>query len=91
MRRGFDFKCGAGKNIAFQGTPGQALVLQPPKANEDENSPAAYLSPLRTLIDRNTGHVNIVACESDYRALKRGIATWGAVDEGVRVTTEQFC
>ena len=43
-------------------------------AHEDENSPAAYLSPLRTaLIDRNDGHVNIVVCESDYLALKQGI------------------
>jgi hypothetical protein len=47
-------------------TPGQALVLLPPKANEDQHSPAAYLSPLRTaLIDRNDSHVNIVVCESD--------------------------
>jgi len=34
----------------------------------------AYLWPLREiLIDKNTGHVNVVVCESDYRALKRGI------------------
>jgi hypothetical protein len=50
-------------------------VLLPPRANEDQDSPAAYLSPLRAaLIDRNVGHVNIVVCESDYLALKRGIA-----------------
>jgi len=36
--------------------PGQARVLLSPKANEDQNSPAAYLSPLRiALIDRNKG------------------------------------
>jgi hypothetical protein len=81
MPKRFDLKCGAGKTAPawLQGkggglTPGQALVLLPPKANEDQNSPAAYLSPLRTaLIDRNDGHVNIVVCESDYFALKRGI------------------
>jgi hypothetical protein len=76
MPKGFDLKCGAGKTVRvwLQGlTPGRALVLLPPKANEDPNSPAAYLSPLRTaLIDRNDGHVNIVVCESDYLA-KRGI------------------
>jgi hypothetical protein len=33
-------------------------VLLPPKANEDQNSPAAYLSPLRTaLIDCNDGYL----------------------------------
>jgi hypothetical protein len=81
MPKGFDLKCGAGKTarVWLQGkggdlTPGQALVLLLPKPNEDQNSPAAYLSPLRTaLIDRNDGHVNIVVCESDYLALKRGI------------------
>jgi hypothetical protein len=81
MPKGFDLKCGAGKTarVWLQGkggglTPGRALVLLPPKPNEDQNSPAAYLSPLRAaLIDRNDGHVNIVVCESDYLALKRGI------------------
>jgi hypothetical protein len=35
---------------------------------------AAYRVPLRqALIDDNTGHVNVVMCEADYRALKRGI------------------
>ena len=39
-----------------------------------ENSLAGYLAPLRqTLIDNNERHVNVVVCESDYRALKRGI------------------
>jgi hypothetical protein len=67
MPKGFDLKCGAGKTarLWLQGkggglTPG---LLLPPKANEDQNSPAAYLSPLRTaLIDHNDGHVNIVVC-----------------------------
>jgi hypothetical protein len=27
----------------------------------------------RALIDDNTGHLNIVMCETDYKALKRGI------------------
>jgi len=27
----------------------------------------------RALIDANTGHVNLVVCERDYAALKRGI------------------
>ena len=35
---------------------------------------AAYRVPLRqALTDDNTGHVNVVMCEADYRALKRGI------------------
>ncbi len=34
----------------------------------------AYRTPLRqALIDDNAGHVNVVVCEADYRALKRGI------------------
>ena len=37
-------------------------------------SPVAYRAPLRqALIDDNAGHVNVVVCETDYRALKRGI------------------
>ena len=53
---------------------GQAAVLLPPKENETNESPAAYVVPLRqAFIDDNTGHVNIVLCEEDYRALKRGI------------------
>jgi hypothetical protein len=40
----------------------------------EKNSPSAYLAPLRqALIDKNKQHVNVVVCESDYRALKRGI------------------
>ena len=32
------------------------------------------IAPLRqALIDDNTGHVNTVVCETDYKALKRGI------------------
>ena len=54
--------------------PGQALVLLPPKRDAAKDAPAAYLAPLRhALIDDNRGHVNVVVCESDYRALKRGI------------------
>ena len=41
---------------------------------ENEESPVAYRTPLRqALIDDNAGHVNVVVCEADYRALKRGI------------------
>ena len=54
--------------------PGQAFVLLPKKEGEGADAAAGYLSPLRqALIDRNGGHVNVVVCESDYRALKRGI------------------
>jgi hypothetical protein len=81
MPKGFDLRCGAGKTarVRLQGKggglkPRQALVLLPVKSEENENSPAAYLAPLRqALIDKNTRHVNVVVCESDYRALKRGI------------------
>jgi hypothetical protein len=53
---------------------GQAFVLLPGKKGEPEDAPAGYLAPLRTaLIDKNHGHVIVVVCESDYRALKRGI------------------
>ena len=55
-------------------TPGQALVLLPVKEVETDDSSAAYRAPLRqALIDDNAGHVNVVVCETDYRALKRGI------------------
>jgi hypothetical protein len=46
MPKGFDLKCGAGKTarVWLQGkggglTPGQALVLLPPKANESSIHP----------------------------------------------------
>jgi len=81
MMKGFNLRCAAGKTarVWLQGRggelkSGQAMVLLPPKEGETHQSPAAYLAPLRqALIDKNTGHVNIVVCESDYRALKRGI------------------
>jgi hypothetical protein len=54
--------------------PGQAMVLLPAKEGQNAQSPAAYLAPLRqAVIDKNSGHVNVVVCESDYRALKQGI------------------
>jgi hypothetical protein len=94
MPKGFDLKCGTGKNarVWLQGkggglTPGQALALLPPKANEDQNSPAAYLSRLRTaLIDRNDGHVNIVVCERLPRAQagNRELAAGDAIERGMR-------
>jgi hypothetical protein len=44
------------------------------EGGDTEESPAGYLAPLReALIDKNKRHVNVVVCESDYRALKRGI------------------
>src|SRR5262249_47406154 len=53
---------------------GGAAVLLPVKEGETGNSPAVYVAPLRqALIDTSTGHVNVVVCESDYRALKGGI------------------
>ena len=81
MPRGFDLRCAAGKTarVWVQGKggglrPGQAMVLLPLREGEDEHSLAGYLAPLRqTLIDNNERHVNVVVCESDYRALKQGI------------------
>ena len=36
--------------------------------------PIGYRASLRqALIDDNTGHVNVIVCEADYKALKRGI------------------
>ena len=42
------------------------------KETETNGSPAAYRLR-QALIDDNTGHVNVVVLEADYRALKRGI------------------
>ena len=81
MPKGFNLRWAAGKTarVWLQGqggglAPGQALVLLPVKDGETDASPVAYRAPLRqALIDDNAGHVNVVACEADYRALKRGI------------------
>src|SRR5262245_15976651 len=81
MSKGFHLRCAAGKTarVWLQGEggalrPGQALVLLPISEGETEYSPAGYRSPLRqALVDDNTGHVNILVCEADYEALKRGI------------------
>ena len=81
MPKGFNLQCAAGKTarVWLQGEggglkPGEAAVLLPPKEREPAESPAAYRAPLRkALIDNNTGHVNVVVCESDYHALRRGI------------------
>jgi hypothetical protein len=79
--KGFDLRCAAGKtaHVWQQGEggglkPGQTFVLLPKKENEGPNAAARYFAPLRTaLIDDNDGHVSVFVCESDYRALKRGI------------------
>jgi hypothetical protein len=64
----------AGARGRVDARPRAGLVLLPPKEGETKDSPAGYLAPLRqALIDDNRGHVNLVVCESDYRALKRGI------------------
>ena len=81
MPKGLNLKRAAGKTarVWLQGksgglAPWQALVLLPVKETETDESPAAYRAPLRqALIDDNTGHVNVVVLEADYRALKRGI------------------
>jgi hypothetical protein len=76
-----DMRCGAGETarVWLQGKggglkPGQAFVVLPAKRGDGENAAAGYVSPLRqALIERNAGHVQVFVCESDYRALKRGI------------------
>jgi hypothetical protein len=58
---------------------------------ETENPPAVYLAPLRhALIADNRQHVNVVVCEGDYRALKKGkhLMPAGAVAE--RPTREEL-
>jgi hypothetical protein len=43
------------------------MVLLPPKEGQNAQSSAAYLAPLRqAVIDKNSGHVNVVVCERDY-------------------------
>ena len=50
------------------------MVLLTIQERETYDLPVAYRTPLRqALIDDNTGHVNIVVGEADYKALKRGI------------------
>ena len=81
MPKGFNLRCAAGKTarIWLQGKggalkPGQALVLLPITEGETDESSAAYRASLRwALLDDNKGHVNLIVCESDYKALKRGI------------------
>src|SRR5262249_40191617 len=56
--------------------PGQAFVLLPIQPGE---------TPLRqALIDDNTGHVNLLVCEADYKALKRGIEHLPPVSSSVK-------
>ena len=81
MPKGFNLRCGAGKTacVRLQGkggalTPGNAFVLLPIKERETEESPAGYYTSLRqALVDENTSHVNVIVCDADYDALKRGI------------------
>jgi hypothetical protein len=65
-------------------------VLLPMQESETDDSPVAYRAPLRqALIDDNTRHVNVVVCETDYKAIKRGIehfAAGGTVGPLVGVT-----
>jgi hypothetical protein len=50
------------------------LALLPVKEGETDESSAAYRAPLRqALIDDNERHVNLIVCEEDFNALKRGI------------------
>jgi hypothetical protein len=57
---------------------GQVFVPLRKKDGETDNSLAGYLAPLRrALIEDNRRHVNVVVCEEDYRALKRGIGNLG--------------
>jgi hypothetical protein len=85
MVKRFDLRCGAGKTarVWLQGRGGglklgQAFVLLPKKDGETESSAAGYLAPLRrALIEDNRRHVNVVVCDEDYRALKRGVWNLG--------------
>ena len=46
-------------------------MLLPIREGEIDQSPAAYRVPLRqVLIEDNTGHLNIIVCEADYKTLK---------------------
>jgi hypothetical protein len=80
MRRGEDRACVAARR--WRRSHARAGI-RAARRERGENAPAGYLAPLRqALIDRNGGHVNVFVCESDYRALKRGIehlAPGGAV------------
>ena len=80
MPKGFNLQCAAGKTARWlQGKggalkPGQVAVLLLPKKARPTSPPSPYRAPLRrALIDDNAGHVNVVVCEEDFRALKRGI------------------
>jgi len=82
MPKGFNLRCAAGKTarVWLQGKEGwgastrAGLRLATSGRGETEDSLAGYHAPLRqALIDDNTGNVNVVVCEADYRALKRGI------------------
>src|SRR5262245_37781661 len=91
MPKGFNLRCAAGKTALWlQGKgaalrPGQAFVLLPIAEGETEDSPAGYRAPLRqALIDDNAGHVNLLVCEADYKALKRGIENLPPVSSSVK-------
>jgi hypothetical protein len=50
------------------------VVLLTLQEGETADSQTGYVTDLRTaLIDDNSGFVNVVVCESGYRALIRGI------------------
>ena len=47
-------------------------MLLSTKERETDESPVAYHAPLRQeLIDDNTGHVNVIVCAADYKAVVR--------------------
>jgi hypothetical protein len=74
LARQADLSANAYTASPFGLAPGQTLVLLPVKEAETDASPVANPAPLRhALIDDNTGQMNVVLCEADYRVLKRGI------------------
>jgi hypothetical protein len=68
--------CGSRGRVVGSNPDRHSCFFQRKRGRPD--AAAGYLAPLRqALIDRNHGHVNVVVCESDYRALKRGIEQLG--------------
>jgi hypothetical protein len=75
MPKGFDLRCAAGKTARVW-QQGKGGGLKPDRRScsfQRKRAKGRTQRPDKALIDRNHGHVNVVVCESDYRALKRGI------------------